>query len=53
MMERDPELGGVFSDAEFIDESQRSLGARLWASSLTLRLAKQRGFQTGEGTSVC
>jgi glycosyltransferase involved in cell wall biosynthesis len=51
MMERDPSLGGVFSDAELIDDSSRTLGRRLWVTSLFTR-RKQRKFQAGMAAGV-
>lgn len=51
MMERDPELGGVFSDAELIDAASRPFGKRLWAS-VPFTLPAQRRFQAGCGMDV-
>ncbi len=46
MMERDPELGGVFSDAELIDASSRPIGKRLWANILFTPQEQSR-FRSG------
>jgi len=47
MMERDPELGGVFSDAELVDENARLLGSRLWAG-INFTPGDQRKFKQGK-----
>lgn len=51
MFERDPELGGVFSDADLVDHKSQSLGKRLWASILFTR-AEQSQLSRGRGLSV-
>ncbi len=51
MMEHDPALGGVFSDAELVDDKSQPIGKRLWASYL-FTSAEQRRFKTGKGVAV-
>lgn len=51
VMESDPALGGVFSDAELIDATSRSIGRRLWANVLFTRREQIR-FESGLWTDV-
>ncbi|MGC1784328.1 MAG: glycosyltransferase family 2 protein [Acidobacteriaceae bacterium] len=51
MMESDMELGGVFSDAELINDRSQPIGRRLWsAPRFTAR--KQGRFRSGDAISV-
>ena len=50
-MEHDPDLGGVFSDAELVDDKSQPIGKRLWASML-FTPAEQKRFRAGQGVSV-
>lgn len=50
MLERDEDLGGVFSDAHLIDQQSRRTGARLWeVNGFTLNA--QMKLQHGDGLS--
>ena len=51
VLESDPSLGGVFSDAELIDASSRPIGRRLWANFLFTPRDQIR-FQSGHGANV-
>ncbi len=51
MMERDADLGGVFSDAELIDARSTPLAKRLWAA-LSFTPAEQRMFGRDRGASI-
>jgi glycosyltransferase involved in cell wall biosynthesis len=51
MMERDPELGGVFSDAELVDDHSHLVGERLWTSALFTSSDRQL-FRAGRGAAV-
>ncbi len=51
VMERDPSLGGVFSDAELVDDQSQPIGKRLWAS-IGFTSREQRRFRGGQGVSV-
>src|SRR5487761_1087652 len=51
MLERDPNLGGVFTDGILVDDNSKPIGKQLWAShSFTRR--EQRLFQRGKTLSV-
>ena len=51
MMEGDPSLGGVFSDAELIDDASAPIGKRLWDSILFMPRDRKR-FQAASGIDV-
>lgn len=51
ILESDPSLGGVFSDAELIDASSRPVGKRLWTTFLFTPRDQSR-FQSGYGANV-
>jgi len=51
MMENDPELGGVFSDAELMDVSSKRLGKQLW-DSIQFGSGEQKQFQAGHGVDI-
>jgi glycosyltransferase involved in cell wall biosynthesis len=51
MMERDPALGGLFSDAELIDATSALLGKRLW-QNIEFTPARQQQFREGHETEV-
>lgn len=51
MMERDPHLGGVFSDAELIDDASQPIGRRLWAG-IGFRPREQSQFLSGQSARV-
>ncbi len=51
MMERDPTLGGVFSDAHLVDDRSLLLGKRLWQVGL-FTAGRQKKFRTGKAASV-
>lgn len=51
MFERDPALGGVFSDAELVDAQSRPLNTRLWAG-FDFPPREQKRFQQGEEVAV-
>jgi len=51
MLERDPALGGVFSDAELVDDKSRLIGKRLWQVGF-FTAGRQKSFSVGSGASV-
>lgn len=51
IMERDPQLGGVFSDAELIDDASQPIGRRLWAG-IGFRPREQSQFLSGQSARV-
>ncbi|MES2219513.1 MAG: glycosyltransferase family 2 protein [Acidobacteriota bacterium] len=51
MMERDPDLGGVFSDAELVDENSQPLGIRLW-NGINFTPDEQQKFKQGEEVPI-
>lgn len=51
MMENDPELGGVFSDGELIDDRSEPLGKRVW-QSVGFTRDEQRLFRRGQSAAV-
>ena len=51
VLEQDPTVGGVFSDADLIDASSHMLDKRLWANVL-FTLREQGRFQSGHGADV-
>jgi glycosyltransferase involved in cell wall biosynthesis len=50
MLERDKELGGVFSDAHLMDQQSRRTGARLWEVN-EFTPEEQKKLQQGDGLS--
>lgn len=51
MFEQDTALGGVFTDAEIVDDKSRSVGKRLW-TSIFFTPAEQRIFAKDQGFSI-
>lgn len=51
MMERDPELGGVFTDAELIDGSSKPMGKRLW-KNIEFSPRERKRLRAGRATEV-
>lgn len=51
MMESDSELGGVFSDAELVNDQSRLLGTRLW-DGFRFTPREQKRFRNGEEIPV-
>lgn len=51
LLERDPELGGVFSDALLISEGSQPLGKQLW-ESIFFTLREQEMFKAGRAAAV-
>ncbi len=51
MMELNPTLGGVFSDAELVDAGSKPIGRRLWENIFFLH-RDQEQFQAGHATDV-
>ncbi len=51
MMDSDPALGGVFSDAELITGTPQQVNGRLWASFL-FTPRKQTRFKSGQAASI-
>lgn len=51
ILERSPEIGGVFSDAELVDDQSKSIGATLWARFL-FTPQKQKMFSSGKAPTV-
>ena len=51
LLARDPELGGVFSDARIIDDRSGETGQRLWAQYF-FTSRKQRIFRAGRAAAV-
>lgn len=51
MMERDPTLGGVFADAEIVDDKSQPIGKRLW-STIPFTPAEQKRFRAGQGATI-
>ncbi len=51
MMEHDPALGGIFSDAELIDQNSRLIGKQLWRLG-SFTTSRQKSFRAGKGASV-
>ena len=51
LLERNPELGGVFSDAQLVDDRSALLGQNLWASILFTQPDQER-FKAGRAATV-
>ncbi len=51
LMEHNSSLGGVFSDAEVIDERSQAIGSRLWAG-IGFTPVEQRQFSAGKGAHI-
>lgn len=51
LLERDPELGGVFSDAQLISDGSQPLGKKLWESIFFTR-REQELFKAGRAAAI-
>lgn len=51
VMENDPELGGVFSDGEVVDDRSEPLSKRVWQSA-GFSCDEQRSFRRGQSTAI-